>query len=51
MVNGEGVGEAVGIDFDTAIGDGLEFQAVAVDRFDQCAEFVCRAVMFSFPPI
>ena len=31
VVDGEGVGLAAGIDFDAAVGDGLESEAVAVD--------------------
>jgi hypothetical protein len=34
VVNGEGVGHSVRINFDAAIGDGLQFYTVAVDFFD-----------------
>ena len=51
MVDGEGVGLAAGIDLDTAVGYGLEFEVVAVYLFDESTDLVGDAVKRAFPPV
>src|SRR5829696_3428048 len=51
VVDGERVGESAGISLDAAVGNRLQFEAVAVDLFDESAEFVGNAVERAFPPV